>query len=552
MDHVMQIDNKMLAVVGLLLLVKCTLQQNFTLSQPATGPSITCQGSDVTLQCVILRNGVPVDIVWRRNGTIVDNDILTNHQVVLNSTYNANTDLVITNVGLEDDNTEYQCRVVNSNITSSIVLNVEGPPSITNMSYSTSVCSVSLEWSSSRDEICGPISYRVLIDTNDETVKNISTNNPEALMVNLVPNTDYTFEIVAMDTTGGVSMNGTFSTDMSVGESVTLTWQCNDNNTCYITANWTTTIEHCSPIVQLGLEGHNNSGSSSLVENNLPTNTTKTYTAMLTVHQMVTNATVTATYDGGVTRNSEPTIPIVGHEFLLRDLQAIILFNKQITITAKWRGAINLGITYTVSLTCNINRIQQNKTIRAPLTVEFLLPQDVITDNISCEVVVLLDNLWSINETFSENRMSSSSSSDYCEDNPGVCIGVPIVVVVTVLVVLVIVIVLLNATCRARLALLHQKTETSFVHNIKGEKNEYITVTERNDVNLQSITDNGADSTSLQGTSSGDIDTSSPQDTGSAVATTSERVKYTQVAISENLPIHFPGNHLVSYAEVQH
>ena len=87
------------------------------------------------------------------------------------------------------------------------------------MSYSTSVCSVSLEWSSSRDEICGPISYRVLIVTNDEIVKNISTNNLEALMVNLIPNTDYTFEIVAKDTTGeGVSMNGTFSTDMSVGE----------------------------------------------------------------------------------------------------------------------------------------------------------------------------------------------------------------------------------------------------------------------------------------------------------------------------------------------
>ena len=53
--------------------------------------------------------------------------------------------------------------------------------------------------------------------------------------------------------------------------------------------------------------------------------------------------------------------------------------------------------------------------------------------------------------TLGENRMSSSSSSGYCEDNPGVCIGVPIVVVVTVLVVLVIVIVLLNANCRARL-----------------------------------------------------------------------------------------------------
>ena len=87
------------------------------------------------------------------------------------------------------------------------------------MSYSTSVCSVSLEWSSSRDEICGPINYRVLLATNDEIVKSISTNNPEALMVTLVPNTEYTFEIVAMDTTGeGVSMNGTFSTNMSVGE----------------------------------------------------------------------------------------------------------------------------------------------------------------------------------------------------------------------------------------------------------------------------------------------------------------------------------------------
>ena len=40
------------------------------LDQPATGPSIACQGSDLTLQCVKLCNGVPVDTDWRRNGTV--------------------------------------------------------------------------------------------------------------------------------------------------------------------------------------------------------------------------------------------------------------------------------------------------------------------------------------------------------------------------------------------------------------------------------------------------------------------------------------------------
>jgi len=96
------------------------------LSQPATGPSVACQGSDVTLQCVILRNGVPVDPDWRRNGTIVDTNVLTNHSIVFSSTYYANTDLMITNVSLEDDNTEYSCTRENSDISSSIVLNVTG------------------------------------------------------------------------------------------------------------------------------------------------------------------------------------------------------------------------------------------------------------------------------------------------------------------------------------------------------------------------------------------------------------------------------------------
>jgi len=96
------------------------------LSQPTTGPSSTCLGSIVTLQCVILRNGVAVDLLWRRNGTLVDSNVLTNHHYAFNSTYNAFTDLVITNVSLEDDNTEYECSASISFIASSIVLNVTG------------------------------------------------------------------------------------------------------------------------------------------------------------------------------------------------------------------------------------------------------------------------------------------------------------------------------------------------------------------------------------------------------------------------------------------
>jgi len=57
---------------------------------------------------------------------LIDTNVPTNHQLVFNSTYNANTDLVITNVSLEDDNTEYECSTPNTNIISSMVLNVTG------------------------------------------------------------------------------------------------------------------------------------------------------------------------------------------------------------------------------------------------------------------------------------------------------------------------------------------------------------------------------------------------------------------------------------------
>ena len=96
-------------------------------TQPATGPSSVCQGSDVTLQCRIVFNSqFARDSVWSRNGASVTPGSLPNHRLVINSTTGAATDLVITNVTLDDDNIVYSCSDANANINSSLVLNVTG------------------------------------------------------------------------------------------------------------------------------------------------------------------------------------------------------------------------------------------------------------------------------------------------------------------------------------------------------------------------------------------------------------------------------------------
>ena len=99
--------------------------------QRATGPSRVCEGSDVTLQCVIVRinpdniTTVP-DSVWiiAPDATLATS--LPNRRLMFNSTTGAFTDLVITNVTLEDDNTVYTCTTTGATITSSVVLNVTG------------------------------------------------------------------------------------------------------------------------------------------------------------------------------------------------------------------------------------------------------------------------------------------------------------------------------------------------------------------------------------------------------------------------------------------
>jgi len=104
------------------------------LVQPATGPSRVCEGSDVSLQCVIVLNpGNTVQgSVWSRNGMLVTvtnssgTFNIPNHNELFNSTTGGFTDLVITNVSLDDDNVAYSCSATGTDIVSALKLNVTG------------------------------------------------------------------------------------------------------------------------------------------------------------------------------------------------------------------------------------------------------------------------------------------------------------------------------------------------------------------------------------------------------------------------------------------
>ena len=83
----------------------------------------------MTLQCVIIRTNpnnstVVTDTVWTRDGMSIQS--IPNHSSQFNFTTRGFTDLVITDVRLEDDNTVYTCSAIGATITSSIMLNVAG------------------------------------------------------------------------------------------------------------------------------------------------------------------------------------------------------------------------------------------------------------------------------------------------------------------------------------------------------------------------------------------------------------------------------------------
>ena len=109
-------------------ILTCTCY-SLAFSQPATGPSRICAGSNVTLQCVVVFNlnddaTIVQPSVWTRNGVLATS--IPNHRLVFNSTTGGFTDLEITNVTLADNNTVYTCTDAIATITSSVVLNVIG------------------------------------------------------------------------------------------------------------------------------------------------------------------------------------------------------------------------------------------------------------------------------------------------------------------------------------------------------------------------------------------------------------------------------------------
>ena len=91
----------------------------------------------MTLQCVIIQtnpdNTTAIqNTVWSRYEMPVivtnasGNFFIPHHSTVFNITTRAITDLVITDVTVEDDNTVYTCAATGAAITSSVVLNVLG------------------------------------------------------------------------------------------------------------------------------------------------------------------------------------------------------------------------------------------------------------------------------------------------------------------------------------------------------------------------------------------------------------------------------------------
>ena len=97
------------------------------ITQPATDVVNVCQGDSVTLRCRVLFSDVPVLGSWDRNDTLVSaqNNTL-NHFIQFNSDGQGLTDLIITDIGLEDNNTLYTCLHSSIPNNDSVLLVVEG------------------------------------------------------------------------------------------------------------------------------------------------------------------------------------------------------------------------------------------------------------------------------------------------------------------------------------------------------------------------------------------------------------------------------------------
>ena len=86
-----------------------------------------CQGDSITLRCRAVFSGFPTVSSWNKNNTLIT--ALNNthdHFIQFNSDGQGLTDIIITNIGLEDNNTLYTCFDDNIPNNDSVLLVVEG------------------------------------------------------------------------------------------------------------------------------------------------------------------------------------------------------------------------------------------------------------------------------------------------------------------------------------------------------------------------------------------------------------------------------------------
>jgi len=100
----------------------CDLTTAF--SQEATGPNSACQGSDAMLSCrILIANHTASPANWSRDNQLVKNS--TKHTVVFNAG-DGLTYLIVHNVTVDDDGSQYTCSDAESKISSFVMLNATG------------------------------------------------------------------------------------------------------------------------------------------------------------------------------------------------------------------------------------------------------------------------------------------------------------------------------------------------------------------------------------------------------------------------------------------
>ncbi|XP_065914326.1 uncharacterized protein [Dysidea avara] len=174
------------------------------ITQPAADVVNVCQGDSVTLRCRAIFRDVPVLGSWDRNDTLVSAQNNTqNHFIQFNSDGQGLTDLIITDIGLEDNNTLYTCLHSSTPNNDSVLLAVEGsllsPGDIT---ITDGCLSIITSWNPvTSDPVCGPVSYDVTISPSDGVVM-MRTTDTTYNFTGLIPYTNYNVTVAGRNYVG--------------------------------------------------------------------------------------------------------------------------------------------------------------------------------------------------------------------------------------------------------------------------------------------------------------------------------------------------------------